>query len=280
MLLTPSSKDYLILDSRDAGMFSVFIDVLSLLKYYDSNKCSGIEIDFENHGHYYSRKFGPNWWNYYFEPIKYGEASCIRRTTGLGWVWADEYDIPREEACYLANKYIRIKPDIQKEIDDFYRINFTGFYVIGVHYRGTDKKWEAPRIEYKKVSTELSQFILSRNLKDFKIFIATDEAGFINYLTQIYGDKKVCYLDCIRCPNNIGHNPGIHQNPKNDQYKCGKDALMDCILLSKTDFLIRCCSNLSLCSTFFNPKLEVLELNKKYSMGKKVMKSTPQPYNR
>ena len=43
-----------------------------------------------------------------------------------------------------------------------------------------------------------------------------------------------------------------------------ENALIDCILLSKTDLLIRTSSNFSLASTFFNPKLPVIELSKRH----------------
>ena len=44
----------------------------------------------------------------------------------------------------------------------------------------------------------------------------------------------------------------------------GEDAVIDCLLLSRCQFLIRSASNLSVCSTFFNPELPQKLLNQPY----------------
>jgi len=56
----------------------------------------------------------------------------------------------------------------------------------------------------------------------------------------------------------------LHINSFLDHYKCGEDALIDCILLSKGNFLIKTNSNLSQWATFFNPKVPFKELNKSF----------------
>ena len=38
-------------------------------------------------------------------------------------------------------------------------------------------------------------------------------------------------------------------------YQKGLDAVLDCVLLSRTDYLIRTASNLSLCATLFNARV-------------------------
>ena len=46
-------------------------------------------------------------------------------------------------------------------------------------------------------------------------------------------------------------------------HKKGVDAVIDCILLSRCQVLIRTSSNLSLCSTLFAPEMPVILLNRK-----------------
>jgi hypothetical protein len=42
----------------------------------------------------------------------------------------------------------------------------------------------------------------------------------------------------------------------------GEDAVMDCLLLSRCQYLVRTASNLSLCSTLFSPDMPVMLLNR------------------
>ncbi|MEI6790088.1 MAG: hypothetical protein WCK42_02780, partial [Myxococcaceae bacterium] len=56
----------------------------------------------------------------------------------------------------------------------------------------------------------------------------------------------------------------LHLGKQQGQYESGLDALMDCLVLSKTNLLIRTSSNLSRWSAYFNPDLPVIELNKRH----------------
>ena len=49
-----------------------------------------------------------------------------------------------------------------------------------------------------------------------------------------------------------------------DNYLKGKDALINCLLLSRCDIVIRTTSFLSAWAYIFNPKLELILLNKPY----------------
>ena len=46
-----------------------------------------------------------------------------------------------------------------------------------------------------------------------------------------------------------------------NNYQKGLDAVIDCLLLSRTQFLIRTASNLSLCAAMFNSRVPDLLLN-------------------
>src|SRR5690606_31893810 len=120
---------------------------------------------------------------------------------------------------------------------------FSDQFMIGIHYRGTDKITEASYISYDKVLQEIKNQI--KNIKvDFKIFIATDDQNFLDYIKSYFKYKyDIVYLNYYRSSNNLP----IHINPTKDYsaYKIGEDALMDCILLSKCNILIRTHSSLS-----------------------------------
>ena len=55
-------------------------------------------------------------------------------------------------------------------------------------------------------------------------------------------------------PIDVVNTDGNHQK--------GLDAVVDCLLLSRTHAMIRTASNLSLCSTLFNPQLPDTLLNR------------------
>lgn len=73
---------------------------------------------------------------------------------------------------------------------------------------------------------------------------------------------QVCNLENIyRSSNSL---LPIHKSNVNP-YESGKAAILDMILLSKTNLLLRTSSNLSLWSTYMSPDLPVIELNKRHT---------------
>lgn len=247
------------------GLFSVFLTVINYLDLYDSGDINGLFVDFKNHGLYYDPAYGLNSWNYYFEPINFGspenadvDYSAAIETGRISYL--AEVGLSKARIAELVNKYIHVKPEILKEVNEFVTQNFNGNYVIGIHYRGTDKSGEAARISYENVSSAVNDFVNEHQIKDYLVFVATDEEQFLSYMQNAF-EGKVVSKDCLRSSN---LNPVHYFNPKNvSPHNAGKEALMDCLLLSKCNHLIRTSSCLSLVSTYFNPDLSDIELNKR-----------------
>lgn len=253
-----SAKDYLILQSRDAGMFSIFMDVLAICQVYEQGKLNGIEVDFGTTGQYYSKDHGPNWWEYYCEPIKYGTKKHVRTAVYHMDYFCPgqiEFNISRKDAKRLIDFYIRPKAEIMYCVDKFIEKHFKEHYVICVHYRGTDKYLEAPIVPYNDVVNYIEAVANTKGDPDYKIFVATDEINFLNFMILKYGDK-VCYQEAHRVTGNTGlHNLSLNR------YEIGREALIDMILLSKGNHLIRSSSNLSKWSSWWNPEIKETELN-------------------
>lgn len=260
IILLMSSHIYAIVDpvecallrSRDAGMFSIFQEVISLLQHYEKGFFKYIKVDFAKEGQYYDPNHGPNWWEYYFEQISHNHQSQDTKE----FYYIDSMKIQfcnsRQYCNYLMEKYIHIKPHIQDKINSFIANHFKDAeIVIGVHYRGTDKisTREAPRVPYAVVADTLKQQIENISNKNYLIFIATDEMDLVHYLNEVF-------------PGKICVNMEAHKS--NSNYEKGVNALMDCVLLSKTALLIRTDSNLSLVSSYFNPQVPVIELSKAF----------------
>jgi hypothetical protein len=73
----------------------------------------------------------------------------------------------------------------------------------------------------------------ARRRTKYKLFVATDEQAFLDAISTRY-KGKVIYLDAIRSTNG----KAVHASRKN-AYRKGEEALLDCVLLSKTNLLIQ-----------------------------------------
>ena len=262
--------NFTILGSRSAGMFSILDDVLAAVKCYEKGYYQGLLVDFVKEGYYYDISHGDNWWGYYFQPICLGIQKNVGQAnvkTVLRGHWPQEAADPgeiesrtsREEAYALIQKYVHIKPHIQTKIKILEEEIFKHIFIISIHYRGTDKITEAPFVPYEKVVEEIIKVMqIYGNLK-YKIFVATDTNDFLSYMKGMF-KERVCYNpNAIRSTN--GKPVHIGQIAP---YKCGEDGLIDCVLLSMGNVLIRTSSNLSRWATYFNPKIPVIELSKRY----------------
>lgn len=238
------------------GMFSVFCSVLGFLETYGEKQEIGYAIDFEKKGLYYQQDKGPNWWEYYFEPLVKGNRKGSREhliSVQEQHSWGlKTRTMSRERAAALIAKHIRIKEPIRRKLDAFIEENFRGFTVIGIHYRGTDKNTEAPRVPYERIFEEIDRVTEQCAAEPYKLFIATDEKQFLDASIKRYGNR-VIFLPAIR---SLDGSP-VH-TARGRGYQKGEEALLDCLLLAHTDILIRTLSNLSLISLFFNPELPEL----------------------
>lgn len=243
------------------GMFAVFSSVLGSLKCFETGQYSGISVEFNN-GYYQDQNYGPNWWEYYFEPIHVGnrENGVLECSYEVyKHVITEGFFLSREEGFQLIQKYIHLKPEIQKALDQFVNKKFKDHFVIGVHFRGTDKIVEWRRSSYEEVYKGLKKILSglsSAQKKKLKIFIATDEQPFIDYMEKKL-PRQIIYADNVRSPD--PQTPLHHSNQLfNSNYQKGKEALLDCLLLSKCQILLRPNSCFSWASTLFNPTMECI----------------------
>lgn len=252
---------YYVMDalSWNPGFFCSFQSVIGFLKFVEEERPLGFKVFFEK-GLYFDHSVGPNWWEYYFEPINYGQIKDDTEINHIGDMlkskWSSEAIsiISREEASLLINKYIKLNANLKSKVDSF-KSRFTT-KMIGVHYRGTDKSSEARRVSYNEVSNYIKSIIC----KGDNIFVATDENMFIKHMVNVFGNI-VMYTDSIRSDDDgkpIHHSDG--QSTK-FAYKLGEDAVIDCYLLASCNTLVKTFSNLSSSAANINPNMNVINLN-------------------
>jgi hypothetical protein len=212
---------------------------------------------------------GPNWFDYYFDsshPMAPEErARRIRYTKkilefqDMGQPFGAEISIG--DAARLVNKFMHVKPHIVKMVDDFWQICGADGPVLGIHYRGTDKSSEAPRVSWNHCLATVESRLRDRS--DIRaVFVASDEQAFIQFIARSVKDRPVYWRD--------DHHRSSDGQPIHTTvggvggYEKGEDALVNAMLLSRCSTLIRTSSFLSAWASIVNPTLKVILLNKPY----------------
>ena len=240
-------------------------------------------------GYYYDPTCGTNVWEYYFEPVaemssdeletlapelitRYSPLQQANLSLGEGGhprVEGPEtvkwYARRRKEGAQMVGEYVRVKPHVMSKVDDFFEREMKDQPVLGVQIRGTDKGFDpngrrysfpdylariVPPEEYWPIADE---FIAS--YPDCKIFVATDQQQFVEAFRERYPGRLLSYGDTR---STTSQNSMHAKDGRN--YKKGEDVLIDCLLLSRTDFLLRCQSNVGEVATYFNPDLPVIDV--------------------
>jgi hypothetical protein len=135
----------------------------------------------------------------------------------------------------LMEKYLKLKPDIRMEVDEFYNLFLKdNSPVLGVHIRGTDKVQEVDNLANlnKRYRTEIQKYLDFYDVK--KIFLMTDTKGILEEYKKLYGSMIVS-TDSHRGLNK-DNAPQLH-NYSNRRRK-GIEILKDTYLAEKCDYFI------------------------------------------
>jgi hypothetical protein len=160
---------------------------------------------------------------------------------------------------YQSNKYIFIKKDLKDEVDEFFSRYMRDKVVLGVHYRGTDKLNEAPAITYDRVVRNINYY-LDQFPETETVFVSSDETNFINFISNSSIKCHVVYRDdTFRSSDDSS----IHHSDQS-KYSIQHDALVNCLILSRCNALMKTASILSSISKLINPDLPLVMLNKPY----------------
>ena len=296
--LTPSVKNremviYNRVDSfwgwmaKKQGLFAEFFAVLGALEYAEKNEAAAVSVFF-NTDIYLDKEHGNNWWAYFFEPVmilnpeikKPGKRKFnkIYRYFGPhGWQYSwikalrikhtsrEPYPMNNGEECKhvgrLTKDYIRVKPHLIEKTEQFWHShNSENLFTIGIHYRGTDKKVLYPYVSpsYTVFNDYINRVLEKYRPSGYRIFVASDELEFIDWIMEKHGDHIFFWEDAPRLSSQDpeASKGGTHKSSLFSNYKKGETAVIDCLLLSRCSYLIKNRSSLSDASMAFNPKLE------------------------
>ena len=274
----------------NAGFFVQFMVVLNQLEYAEAARLTPV-VNFDQEFNFFmDSSRGRNVWEYYFEPVADLSSDTLenmdsgriirlfpheqaKRMSARNRIpdlnkeqLAQWYRNRRESRSELVKRYIRVKPHIQQKVERFVDRHMGDNPVLGVHVRGTDKGWRrdgrrydfpldlgriVPPQEYWPMVDEYSDAH-----PGCKVFVATDQQDFLEAFVDRYGDRIIWHGDTRSLTGrNTMHDEGV------DPYQKGEDVLVDCLLLARCHFLIRCMSNVGESATYFNPELEGIDLN-------------------
>ena len=136
----------------------------------------------------------------------------------------------------IINKYLQLKPDITKEIDDFYNQHMKAQgLVLGVHVRGTDKVIEVANLPAlnRKYHAEIRRHISEYGIK--KIFLMTDSIKFLKEYRRLYGDMIIT-TDCNRSSGSADKAVQIENYV--DRRRKGIEIIKDTYLAARCDYFI------------------------------------------
>lgn len=208
---------------------------------------------------------GPDFLAYFFDNPEQAriDANVVRSVTiaGIGDLGLPTSCIAAmtpERASMLFRRYLRVRPEILEEVDRFCADHFDGGRVLGVHFRGTDKTREAPRVSPEECSAAIRRF-LEQHPDVARIFVTSDEAWFIPFVQAEFPELAVSFRDDQRSD---GTRPVHRLEFTGGNYEKGRQALLSCLLLSRCDAVIRTASTLSAWASVFNPRLPVIMLNR------------------
>ena len=151
----------------------------------------------------------------------------------------------------IAKKYFHLRPDIMAQVDAVWNEIPVGRYVVGAHYRGTDKRllWPFSTPTYSKFADEIAR--AARNVgreADLHIFLATDEIEVVKYCVSRFGKNRVTFLSNaprLSGKDLLGTEGGTHKSPEFTSYQKGHTAILDVWLLSKCHYVVKGRSSLS-----------------------------------
>ncbi len=245
------------------GFGASFNTLLTALHFYELGIFSGVEADYKKTGNYYDPKYGYNWWEYYFEPIKVGSPDGAHV---LEYHWFPGAEIvglkgeTKEENHKILRKYIKVKDHILKKVDNYIDQHFKNEFVVGAFYRGTSARSgaEASLISYQEFSDKFSDILNERGISPNQciIFIESDEEGFIDHMKSRF--PRVIYQTNEMRSKDRGE--PIHVNHPNP-YDMGEMTVINCLLFSKTNLIIKTQSNMIELASHFNPNIDDIALN-------------------
>lgn len=165
-----------------------------------------------------------------------------------------------KDARKLFRENFRIEPALARRVAAFKDQLFQGRFVVGLHFRGTDKHVEAERITYEDALHSARRALAAAEAATGTIpalFLATDEAAMVEFAPRFLDPYPVISVDAVRSRNG----EPIHLSSGTDRLHLALEAMTDALLLGECDLLLKTASMLSGWAAVMSRSKPVLMLN-------------------
>jgi hypothetical protein len=243
-------------DYLTEGLFGqVFIWMLEILPYLDSQgRKPEWRIRTRNYGDAATFNIFPGIIRTTYEPETGDDVAAFEQ---LCFYHKHHFRHDFRSANKYWNTYFRFTDDVSERLEKFWQDNFASDNVLGVHYRGTDKNTDS----YQTNPVSRYQFLCV--VEDFlkthpdvtAVFVASDDNRFIEAMS---GFPRVRFHAQDRSKD--GRPLWNDQNVTNKQ-AAAKDAILDCLTLSRCRYVLKGMSQLSAFCKIFNPDAEVYRVS-------------------
>ncbi|MCP3709869.1 hypothetical protein M3I54_23285 [Paraburkholderia sp. CNPSo 3274] len=254
------NRGYFVIEIRaNSGFFSVMQIVLCILLYCDEKRLTPVIS--ARGGSYGDEEGKIDWLAECFEnlaPSAVPDAarpglrtSLVRDLGDLGFRrYEAGLGLERASKLFLSN--YRPGESIREEVARICERLDIGASTLGVHFRGTDKKFEAQTIDWNAFC-RLVEKTLADDHRLTNLFVSSDEQTFLDFF-QKWGFAvpvnvaPATLLASGEKPVHFSGHPGL---------AIGREALVASLLLANCGHLIKTPSYLSAWSKIFNPSLRV-----------------------
>ena len=258
LLYQHANAPYFPFDFRIAvGMGAMLTHVVQLLAYAEQKKllpaCRISNPLYSNGADVFSEYFAlrsqtPAERELFFHTIRTAEDYALFRPAA---------ELPLTEMSRVFHKYLTFSPRVYDTVENF-RLTVPRFPRLGVHYRGTDKRFEAPEVDYELVFTTVETHLNALN--NDLVFLATDSYGFSQAIRSRFPRITFISYDSEASLKIEGprHFSCLSADAK------AMEAIMNMLLLSRCDVCIRTASQLSVWSRILNSDLKTVSLNRPF----------------
>lgn len=254
------NHQYFVVEIRaHSGFFSLMQIVLFILMYCEEK---GLTPVISARGGIYGDPQGKvDWFAEYFDTVNPAcvpgpnvrlRTSVVHDLGDLGFRRRYESRLALKHAGALFASFYQPAASIRAEVDETCRKLDISATTLGVHFRGTDKKFEAQTIGWEAFCNVVDE-TLSNEPQLTNIFVSSDEQAFLDYFVARRFAVPVSVapaklLSTGDTPVHFSGHPGL---------AIGREALVTCLLLAQCGSLVKVPSYLSGWSKVFNSSMRV-----------------------
>lgn len=236
------------------GLFSFILQHISNCReLYGSYFTSNFDLRYKTA--YFDEKIpNKNTWEYFFDVD--ADLSICENTICEYWIgkfnfYGYDFDYDNIDERIIArdiiDKHTKFKKEILNTVDKFFDEKMKGYRILGIHKRGTDISEHHTKIDIDNYFYEIDLILHDYDI----ILLCTDEKEVIDIFKNKYDNIIVFGCETLSDNSNI---PSFKY--RKDGYLMGFEVIVESLLLSKVDFLLKTNSNVSNFSLLYNPFLK------------------------